>query len=103
MIRLFNLFLAIIFSLTLSSEASVYLGDHLVKKVLTEDIEIDFSEQENANEDSDLIKVSESNSFSNGLIECREIQSLLNPVNNSLPLKSKYSLYLLYCNLKLDC
>ena len=103
MIRLFNLFLAVIFSLTLSSEASVYLGDHLIKKVLTEDIEIDFSEQENANEDSDLIKVTAFSSYFDGLMEWREFKTLSNPVNKYFPSKSKYSLYLLYCNLKLDC
>lgn len=103
MIRLFNIFLAVVFSLTLSSEASVYLGDHLIKKVLTEDIEIDFSEQENASEDSELIKVSALSSYSDGLMEWCELKTLSNPVNKYLPSKSKYSLYLLYCNLKLDC
>lgn len=102
MIRLFNLFLALIFSFTLTGEASNYWGDHLVKKIFAEDIEIDISEQENADEDSVLTKASASNGFSNKPILTNYQVELSNPVT-ILPLKGKYSLYLLYCTLKLDC
>lgn len=102
MIRFFNVFIALVSSLTLFGEASFYSVSHLDKKFFAEDIEIDFSEQGNTDEDSSLVKLEKGN-FRSADEFVWNTQEAFSKSVASLSVKSNNSLYLLYCNLKLDC
>ena len=98
MVRFFNLLVVLIFSFALFGESSIYVGAHLDQKVFAEDIEIDFSEQDDADEDSSLVKLAKGNSRYVDECKCC-IQEVFSKSLTGFSVKSKNSFYLLYCNL----